>query len=415
MRGRIFLNTDRNSRLGWMVLALLLLFGTFATAHAQGPGILEGEVTNGTAGSDAVGAMLPVLLHVYDGGVEVDTLATSTDVGGRFLFDGLATDPGLEYWPEVLYLDVPYSTAEPLQFDDGQATLSTSVTVHETTDDDGALRLDSVHMIAESFGEVLRISEIHLFGNTGDRTYIGGGDDQGTTVFIPLPEGAVGLAFDEPGAEERFIEVQGGMMDTGPVPPGTETSLAFFSYHLMVTGEEITVERIFAYPVTVLNILVAQPGLTLSSEQLESRGLQSFQGREYDFYGTQGLDAGAPLVLEFMPAAEAPVATGDSETPASSGPVVRGASSQGSQGLLLWIGFGLAALAVVAAVVYPMLTQPDASVAESTPGLSSDPEARRLVAELADLDEAFEADEIDEASYVRQRADMVAELKSLKS
>jgi hypothetical protein len=413
MRGLVFLSTDKNSRLGWMVLAILIFFGSFATAQAQGPGVIEGEVTNGTAGSAAVGAMLPVFLHVYDGGVEVDTLETATDADGRFLFDGLATDPELEYWPEVLYLGVPYSTAEPIQFDGEQLTLSTTVDIYETTDDDGTVRLDSVHMIAESFGEVLRISEIHLFGNTGDRTYVGGSDDQGTTVFIPLPEEAVGLAFDEQGAEERFIEVPGGLMDTGPVPPGTETSLAFFSYHLMVTGEEIPVERTFAYPVTVLNILVAQPGLALSSEQLQSRGPQSFQGREYEFYGTQGLAAGAPLMLEFMPLAEAPVATGDSEAPASSGPVVRGASSRGSQGLLLWIGFGLAALAVIGAVVYPLFSQPGASEPESTLDLSSDPKARRLVVELADLNDAFEAGEIDEASYERQRTDKVAELKSL--
>ena len=39
------------------------------------------------------------------------------------------------------------------------------------------------------------------------------------------------------------MEVDGGLVDTEPVPPGSESSLVFFSYHLMVTGETVPLER----------------------------------------------------------------------------------------------------------------------------------------------------------------------------
>ena len=49
------------------------------------------------------------------------------------------------------------------------------------------------------FGEMLRVSEIHLYGNVGDQTYIGlpGEDGPPGTVNIPLPENAVGIAFEQ--------------------------------------------------------------------------------------------------------------------------------------------------------------------------------------------------------------------------
>jgi hypothetical protein len=400
----------------WVAIGLLLLTWAplVAAVRAEGAGVVEGQVVNGTAGGTEPGSGLTVVLHVYRGDLEEDPLETTTDAEGRFRFDGLDTDASLEYWPEAVYRGVPFSSAEPLRFGGEPTTLSTAITVYETTEDDRAIRLDSVHIIAESFGEMLRISEIHLYGNKGDRAYVGseGETGQGATVFIPLPKQAVGVAFGEGEAADRFVEVEGGLASTDPVPPGPESSLIFFSYHLMVTGETIPLERRFSYPVTNLNMLVAQPGLTLNSEQLQSMGIEPFQGRQYELYGASDLAADAPLVLEFVPVET----VGGAETPGmppSSGQGVASASTRGNQRLLLWIGVGLAALTVLAAVLYPQVTRRAAHAPVSGPNLTSDPEARRLVAELASLEESFEAGELDEAAYKRRRSNLYKELRSL--
>ena len=85
------------------------------------------------------------------------------------------------------------------------------------------------------------------------------------------------------------METAGGVLDTEPVPPGQETAMAFFSYHLMVMGDAVSLERRFAYPVDSLNVLAAQPGLAVASDQLLSMGAESFQGQQYEFFVGQGL------------------------------------------------------------------------------------------------------------------------------
>jgi hypothetical protein len=403
----------------FLILVLILVLPT--AALAQGAGSLEGLVVNGTEGGPEIGAGVAVTLYVLQGGTETDTIETVTSDGGRFRFEGLATDAGLEYWPEVEYLGVPYRTAEPFNLSGDEPEQSATISVFETTDDDSAITLDSVHFIAESFGEMLRLSEIHLYGNSGDRTFVGQPHEDSSlgTVNIPLPENAVGIAFEQEDSAERFVEVGGGIIDTQPVPPGQETSIVFFSYHLPVMGDTIALERTFAYPLARLNMLVAQPGLQLNSDDLEMQGPQSFQGRSYDLYGTDDLPANAPLGMVFVPVAVPDTAPAiDSSAgamPPAGGQTVAGTSSRGSQEILRWLGFGLVALAVIGLVVYAATKNQQPPAPANAPNLSSDPETRKMLAELADLEDAFEAGRVDETSYERQRSELHEAIKSYQS
>jgi hypothetical protein len=395
----------------WLVLISMLLL--LPVARAQDSGSIEGQVVNGTAGAAAPGAGTVVTAHVLRADVEVETLQATTDEGGWFRFEGLDPDIDLECWLEATYLDVTYPGAAPVQFDDDVRTIETTITVYETTEDDSAIRLSTVHLIVESFGQVLRISEIHLFSNTGDRAYVRQAGDAGLpgTVFVPLPENGVGLAFGQDTSPERFLQVEGGLLDTEPVVPGEQGSLIFFSYHLMVTGEILPLERHFAYPVTDFNILVAQPGLDLRSSQLGSGGIQDILGRRYALYGAQDLSPNTPLLVELLPQ-EGTAAQGLAGS-MGAGSQRSAAASPGNQGLMRWLGLGLAGLAVAGAVLYPLVTRrPDPGRARRS-SLMSNARARALVAELAKLEEAFEAGQVDEASYEQERAARHQALRSL--
>jgi len=185
-----------------------------------------------------------------------------------------------------------------------------------------------------------------------------------------------------------------------------------------VTGDSVPLERTFVYPVTVLNVLVAQPGLTLESEQLQSRGMELFQSRQYEFYTGQGFGPDVPLRVELLPVAGE---TGGQAMPGVSG---GGSSSAtvpitgGSQGTLLWIGVVLAFLFAAGALVYPALarrpTRASAAAQAAAPAarLASDPEARRLLAELADLEDAREAGDIEDAAYEQRRAELYEALRA---
>lgn len=409
----------------WMILALLcslLILGVAAGVQAQdagasqGTGILQGQVTNGTADGPQIGAGIPVTLHIYNGDTENPSLETVTDAAGAFRFEGLDTDPNLEYWPEASYLDVLYSNDTPYQFTTGETQLDAALTVYETTEDDSAITLDSAHFIMESFGQVLRISEIHLYGNTGDRTYIGHADDTGrrTTLFIPLPDSAVGLAFDQETDPERFVQVDGGIQDSAPVPPGSETSLAYFSYHLVVTGDQMPLERSFSYPVTTLNILVAQPGLSLTSDQLQNMGPQAFQGQNYDFFALGGLMPDTPLSMQLFPEAVAADGTAVPGTTSGTDLAAGGPVAGSRQGQLRLLGLALAVLVVVGIVVYSVSAGQTAKTA-TAPNLTANARSRRLLAELADLEDAYAAGQVDDATYERERAEKYEALKSLSS
>jgi hypothetical protein len=181
----------------------------------------------------------------------------------------------------------------------------------------------------------------------------------------------------------------------------------------MVTGDSVPLERRFAYPVTNLNMLVAQPGLTLNSEQLQSRGIELFQGRQYELYATQALDPNVPLVVEFVPLADVSGGAGTVETPAQGGEKMSGATPRGNQPLILWMGIALAALAVAGVVVYSLATRQPAAATSGVTDLAANPKAQGRLAELADLEDAFEASKVDEATYERQRAELYEELRSL--
>lgn len=394
-----------------MVAALLVVLALALPVHAQDAGVLEGQVVNGTEGGADIGAGIPVTLYLFGVGLEEQIQETETDADGRFSFEGLDTSATLEYWVEATYQDVTFGTRDLLQFADGDAELAAVVTVFEPTPDDTDVRLDLVHIFAESFGEVLRISETHLFGSGGDRAYIGeeNADGQRETVLVPLPEGTVGFALGEGIPEDRFAAVDGGLVDSEPVRPGTLVSEVRFSYHLMATGQPISLERRFAYPVTNLSVLVAQPGLSLSSGQMQSMGTQLIQERQYEIFSGENLGTDTPVELVFTPVEGMGGSPGTGGMPGGQPP--SSGSAGGSQGPLLWIGVGLVLVAIAGALVYATASRRPGAVSETGSEVTSDARARSLLVDLADLEDAFEAGEIDESSYERQRAEIYADLK----
>jgi hypothetical protein len=220
---------------------------------------------------------------------------------------------------------------------------------------------------------------------------------------VPLPEEAVGLSFGQEEDQARYIQGEGELRDTTPVPPGQETMLVFVSYHLPITGT-VHVERSYDHPLALLNILLAQPGLTLESDQMQAQGMETFQGRQYALYGTANLAAGSPLAFDLLPV-ETDV-SGTATQPGTSGP---GVTDQ--QGLVGRLGLVLAAAALGGVIGYAIAARPGRAPAPEA--LESDPRARPLLAGVADLDAAFEAGEVDEETYRRERAARLDAIRAL--
>lgn len=397
------------------IVALVLLAVWAAPALAATDGVLEGKLINGTAGGPPPGAGLAVTLHVMKGTDEVSSSQTTTDTQGQFRFSGLDTDPGLSYYPDAVYLGVSYRSTDGYTFSSGQLSLAATLTVYETTEDPSKISLQAVHIIAENLQQVLRISEVHLFGNSGDRTYIGkpgqAPDGQRTTVTVPLPEGAVGLAFLGDSPSTRYIQADGEVLDTEPVRPGSGSSAVEFSYHLLVDGTTVPLDRKLDYTAQTVSVLAVQPGLTVQSTQLQAQEPISFQGQDFQVYTGQDLGTTTPLSLEFVPLAVTPTPAAPS-APVSGEQGASPTAAQARQSLIGSIGLGVAGLALIGAVVVGAAWRPAVQRGRGQRTPPRNAAVRQLLGELAALDESFEAGQLEAANYERQRAEMVEKLKS---
>ncbi len=404
--------------LAGLALLLSLLFSPVWAVEAQGSGTLEGEVVNGSPGGAEVGAGIPVSLYVVQDDVQVDLKETMTGEDGRFRFEDLDTDETLEYWLQAEYLDIPYALSEPLQFTVDKTVLQATVTVHETTGDDSGVRANLVILRVQALDSVLRVQESYYLGNTGDRTYVGQAgtlpDGRLSTLLIPLPEGQFGLGLDSGDGGEQAVEVTGGVAVTEPVQPGQGTTYLSISYHLAVPNSGlISLERSLPYPIEALWVLAAQPGLQLTSAVLESQGTTELQeGQVEELFVAQDLPENSPIAMQLQVLAGASTSTLP-EAAATGGQAGSAGAGRGNQRLLGILGIPIIALTLLAAVAIVFVAPGLAAAPARRRRLSAEPRARPLLGELADLEEAREAGEVDQAGYERRRSEMVGAIRAL--
>ncbi len=79
-----------------LIIIFILSLSTPALAAKPGSGIIEGQIVNGTEGGSSV-TDLDITLKTYLNNTEAGSTATKTDAGGRFVFDGLLTEPDYSY------------------------------------------------------------------------------------------------------------------------------------------------------------------------------------------------------------------------------------------------------------------------------------------------------------------------------
>lgn len=378
--------------IGLVILALALLA---SVALAQGEGVIEARVLNGTGGGGSVEG-LAVTLHAFRGMTEeLDPQTTVTDAQGRVRFEGLDTSPDITYVLSAAYADVEYDTL-PLSFEkDDQTMLAAALEVYEATEDPNktAIQIEQTHVFVGFQDRVMSVGELHIFTNTGDRTFVGVEDSelgQRVTLRFALPEGATGLRFQVGGEGDRYVTTEDGFADTEVVRPGTSQQV-LYGYTLNYDGmDTFDFVKPLLYPTANLNVLVPRVGVDVTSEQVELSEIRTVEGQVY--LNLNGIDfaAGDQLSVHFsglqniMIQAEAP------DT------LQRGLEPK-------WIALGLAALALAGGLIYPLLRGPGKVVPAGQPVEPAGAQLTPLLQAIADLDDALELGSLDEASYREQR------------
>jgi hypothetical protein len=367
---------------------------TPTVAPPTGPASIVGTLVNGTAGASSP-VHQPLMLYALtqDGSSILFTRTVTTDAGGQFAFDQLDPSPTTMYAIQTQYLKA-YYTSDPLTFAHGGVTLTVPITVYETTTDAAAVSVEQMHMFFDFAPGNTTVGQLFIVSNLGDRAYLGA---DGTSLHLPLPAGATNVRFQDGELGGRYQSTSGGFADTEAIAPGMGTAQILVSYDLPYDGKKLDVSLPMAYPVKSVNVLVPDPGPKLASSQLTSAGSRQTQGGNMLNYVGGSLAAGASLALQISGAANT-ATTGGTPSDSTSPP---------------WVLIASAALLLMAVsiVVFVWLRQRREAAEETV----EDPAMRReeLLNAIAELDDNFEAGNVAEADYRRQRAEFKAELVEL--
>ncbi len=381
----------------WAPLALLVLLGLTVTARADG-GVVQGQVVNRTAGSTAALGGLPVRLYLYSGNALKDTRPATTDARGLFRYEGVPTGAGWSAVATVEYAGVAY---ESRLMDLSVGTdFDGDISTYETTADDSALHVERSHLIVEMGSGQLEATELIVLENTGDRTYVGSAEvipGRRATARVPLPAGAADVTFSSEEVAAAMVRTGQGFVDTRPVAPGSHEYV--FSYALSCPGPTYSLLKPVLYPTTSIDVLIAAPGAEVEAPALERYGTREASGATYLHLGGRSLNKGADVMIRFSGLGQ-PAANKAIVASAAAAPI---AAAREPWWLVLLPVLALAALGPTA---YAYLRHQEPGLSLLTPRQATaalEAERDRLLAQLAELDERFEAGALDQARYRRER------------
>ena len=384
-----------------LLATAVLGLGLAIAVHADG-GVIQGQVSNGTAGEHPPLAGLNVQLYLFTGNTLKEKRTTNTSATGVYRFDGLPTGGAWSAVTTVQYAGVDYAS-QTLDLA-ASSELTGDITVYETTNNDSALRVESSHVIIEAGKDQLEVTEQLILANTGDRTYIGSEEvipNRRATARVALPAGAADVFFD-PQDTAAMIRTGQGFVDTRPIVPGRQDYL--FSFILPVDSSLYTLAVPLPYATDALDLLVNAPGAEVNAPTMERLGTREASGVTYQYLAARNLNKGDELQVRFSGLGRGD--TGQEATAAqSSVPAAEIVQRP------WWYRFG--PLLLLPALLTPVAIRLRRKAEEQIEQDNNVELRRLLLARLADLDDRYETGEVEAEAYRQDRVGLMAQLVHL--
>lgn len=386
------------------MICILVLPGSVAAADN---GEIKGKVENGTDGSIVADAQ--VILWKGDMGSDdwEDIGLTDTDDNGEFTFAEVPISAGQA--PYLYYATTKYDGVE---YGSGLTASASEdaldIIVYETTESSEHLNLNSfeiyIRMLAGEAGSdtaVILVEEIYYFENRGSTTYIGPEiDESRQTIKFPLHEGyrvSDISAYVDGVSTSSVTNTAEGFAYTIPVEPGMIQPA--FSYVVESTSGSYIFSRTLPYD--------AQWGIVLIQQEFQGRSIdaQSSQLGQGDLIEEDGTVYLSLFAVELDADTDIEVTISGLQE-----------SGAGLADTLRKVGFAALVVAFVGFVVgYPLVKRRSKSASKlrrvSTQGAI--PIKERLLHELAELDDRFQAGEISQDEYQKLRAKKKSKLSKL--
>lgn len=362
--------------------------------------IVQGEVRNGTT-DELVGNVTATLRAFTRDVQETMTMTTTVGADGRYVFELNDVPADWIYLVAAEYNGTRFNS-QPAILERALPELDLPVTVYENSSDPSPISIAQLHVILNFVADQVQISQLYRFDNLGNALFVGPtGNPQDGTVEIVLPAGAQNVEFQRGFGDlsnfvlaNEVVQTDTGWADTLPLWPGRASLDLLVSYELPYQNG-MRIAHPLNYPVGNASAILPDAGVSLQEGGWQLQGQQAM-GEGVTFVSYTNPEIGGADTLNFT-------LNGRPRQTASLGGSSLAVRNETSELIVGSIGL----LVVVGAAVYLI----SAWRSHSTAVAESDPDA--LLQALAELDEAFENGEIDQADYEEEREALKLELIEL--
>jgi len=389
-------------------------------------GIIYGALINGTTSEKINDAEVSLRAFTTDF-AQTLTMTTTTDVDGNFRFDLTDVPPDWIYIAGATFNELNFSSgANQLRRDN--TTLEMPITVFDRTSDPSGVNITQLHIVLEFAGDRVQVNQLYIVGNSTNAVFVGaGGDPAQGVVEVSLPEGAENLAFSRTFGSmssfipaNDFVRTERGWADPLPLRPGSGTLTLLVSYDLPYNSGMTIAHPVF-YRAATSTIIMPDVGVSVVNTPWVEQPAQSFgQGQVFRNYSGPGIPAGETMTikLEGRPSAVtdisgATVANRNQKTELLIGGAALLLAAVG--GVLLWKAWQRRNVDDDDEEVESAVASAAGAAVVPAPPVGGAADADDLLRAIAELDDAFEAETMDEAAYQAARADLKQQLAAIWS
>ena len=337
---------------------------------------------------------LELELRVFQPEQPISKQQAVSESDGSFLFTNLDRNPEKGYGVYALYQGAEYYS--PLfRFEDDAQEISFELSVYESTTSDEHISVTQHDIQIDSEEGGLRITEKLVLANSGDRMYIGSQevqDGKKETLRIQLPTGFQNLQLSQNFIDFYTFVGETGVAFTMAIPPGEKPFE--LTYTLPANGPAFNVGRTLSVRTQTIEVAVLDTALEVESATLANSGMFEEQGRQYVHLSGQqfGIRSFVDMTIQAPQMPQAPQSTNETALPTSR---------------FLFALVPLMLIPVIWVLVF-VVRRNSSQRSSQAPVLETETlerlhKRRRLVWELAELDERFESGNVAKKEYRQQR------------
>lgn len=339
-------------------------------------GEIKGNVINKSSGT-AVKEQV-VTLKSYLGDRVTDENKTTTNNLGHFEFMELPWNRG--YTVSLQYKGAEYET-DKMVFYPNEYSKTLGLPLYEPIQDDSNIGVAESHMIIQADNNNISVVELMIFENGTDKAYIGKGeseDGKRSTLRFNLPEKYNSINFIHGLSKNDVIFNDSGFSDTSVFWPGTKRIV--YTYMIPYESGKNTIENRINYPTGSFLLLLSDTGRKVDVKGLGEGDVVLIKNQSYLQWKGNDLRPGNVIKISIF-------------------------KPYTNEHILKWGALGLIFVLIISGTIYAYVYKGKKNIIDinEVQKFDLDEERKKLIREIAELDDSFEANKIDEEIYLKIR------------